>query len=78
MIIDNGTCTNVVSTTLFKKLNLITINHVTLYILEWLNEYKEVMVTKMVLSQYKVGRYKDEVLSDVISMHATHLLLGKP
>jgi hypothetical protein len=34
MIIDNGSCTNVVSITLFKKLNLITINHATLYMLE--------------------------------------------
>jgi hypothetical protein len=25
-----------------------------------------------------VGRYKDEVLCNVISMHATNLLLGKP
>jgi hypothetical protein len=26
---------------------------------------------------FSVGKYKDEVLCDVVSMHATHLLLGR-
>jgi len=27
---------------------------------------------------FSVGKYKDEVLCDVMLMHATHLLLGRP
>jgi len=27
---------------------------------------------------FSVGKYKDEVLCDVVPMHATHLLLGRP
>lgn len=44
----------------------------------WLNECGEVMVTKQVLTSFFVGKYKDEVLCDVILMHASHLLLGRP
>jgi hypothetical protein len=36
MIMDNGSCTNVASTNLVRKLNLTTIKHVILYKLEWL------------------------------------------
>ena len=31
----------------------------------------------MIIS-FSVGKYKDEVLCDVVPMHATHLLLGRP
>jgi predicted nucleotide-binding protein (sugar kinase/HSP70/actin superfamily) len=27
---------------------------------------------------FSIGKYKDEVLCDVVSMHDTHLLLGRP
>jgi len=27
---------------------------------------------------FSVGKYKDKVLCDVVPMHATHLLLGRP
>jgi hypothetical protein len=46
MIIDNGSCINVTSTTLVRKLNLTTTKHVTSYKLPWLNECGEVGVTK--------------------------------
>jgi len=31
-----------------------------------------------VVISFSVGKYKDEVLCDVMLMHATHLLLGRP
>ncbi|XP_016731935.1 uncharacterized protein [Gossypium hirsutum] len=33
---------------------------------------------KQVVVPFSIGNYKDEVLCDVVSMDATHLLLGRP
>ncbi|GKV13634.1 hypothetical protein SLEP1_g24622 [Rubroshorea leprosula] len=48
------------------------------YKLQWLNDCGEIKVNKQVLVSFSIGRYKDEVLCDVIPMHAGHLLLGRP
>ena len=39
---------------------------------------EEVKTNKQVLVSFSVGKYKDEVLYDVIPMHAGHILLGRP
>jgi len=36
------------------------------------------MVDKQVLINFAIGKYKDEVLCDVVAMEATHVLLGRP
>jgi hypothetical protein len=43
-----------------------------------LNECGEVKVNKQVLVAFTIGRYSDEVLCDVVSMHAGRILLGRP
>ena len=48
------------------------------YKLQWLNDCGEVKVNKQVLVSFSIGRYKDEVLCDVVPMHAGHILLGQP
>ena len=78
MIIDGGSCTNVASTTLVEKLNLPMLKHPRPYKLQWLNECGEVKVSKQVLVAFSIGRYSDEVLCDVVPMHAGHILLGRP
>jgi len=78
MINDNGSCTNIVSSTLVRKLNLNTSKHVKPYKLQWLNEYGEVRMTKQVLVSFNIGKFKDKVLCDVILMHYTHLLSRRP
>ena len=35
-------------------------------------------VTKQVLIAFAIGKYSDEILCDVVPMHASHLLLGRP
>ncbi|RVW62204.1 hypothetical protein CK203_066443 [Vitis vinifera] len=35
-------------------------------------------VNKQVLVSFSIGRYKDEVLCDIVPMHAGHILLGRP
>ncbi|XP_040955920.1 uncharacterized protein [Gossypium hirsutum] len=78
VIIDGGSCTNVASTLMVEKLNLPTTKHPNPYKLQWLNDGGELNVTKQVLVSFSIGKYFDEVLCDVVPMHAGHLLLGCP
>ena len=78
MIIDGGSCDNLASTTLVRKLNLNIVKHLKPYRLQWLNECGEVKASKQVLISFAIGRYSDEVMCDVVPMHASHLLLWRP
>ena len=44
----------------------------------WLNDCGEVKVNKQVLVSFSIGRYKEEVLCDIVPMHAGYFLLGRP
>ena len=68
VVIDGGSCTNVVSNLMVEKLDLPTIKHPQLYKLQWLNDSGEVNVTKQVLVPFSIEKYEDEVLCDVVSM----------
>jgi len=48
------------------------------YKLQWINEDEELTVDKRVKVSLFVGNYKDEILCDVVSMEAYHILLGRP
>ena len=78
VIIDEGSCTNVASTTMVEKLGLPTIKHPRPYNLQWLSDSGEVKVKKQVLVSFRIEKYEDEVLCDVVLMQAGHLLLGQP
>ncbi|XP_048227255.1 uncharacterized protein LOC125369285 [Ricinus communis] len=78
VIIDSGSCTNVASTLMVEKLGLNLIPHPKPYKLLWLNNYGEIKVNKQVIMTFTIGRYSDEVLCDVVPMHASHILLGRP
>jgi len=68
LIIDGRSCTNVASERLMEKLNLPTIPHPRPYKLQWLSEDEEIKVTNQVLLSFSIGKYKDEVLYDVVLM----------
>lgn len=76
--IDNGSCANITNTTLVSKLNLSTIKHHRPYRLQQLNDYGEMKVTRQVLVLFLSGKYIDEIICDVVSMHANHMFLGRP
>ncbi|KAF7821688.1 Transposon Ty3-G Gag-Pol polyprotein [Senna tora] len=78
LIIDGGSITNVASTTMVEKLNLSIIRHPRPYKLQLLNECGEIKVNKQVLVSFSIGKYCDEILCDVVPMHAGHILLGRP
>ena len=77
VIIDGGSCTNVASATMVEKLGMQTSKHPRPYKLQWLNDSGEVRVNKQVLISFSIGKFKDEVLCDVVPMQAGHLL-GRP
>jgi len=78
LIVDGGSRTNVASTRVVEKLGLPTTSHAKLYKLQWLSEGGEIIVNKKVLIAFSIGKYKDEILCDVVPMEATHILLGRP
>ena len=78
LIIDGGSCTNLVSAQLTDKLKLKTIPHPRPYKLQWMTDSGELKVTHQVLLTFTIGRYSDEIYCDVILMQASHILLGRP
>ncbi|XP_027368822.1 uncharacterized protein LOC113874810 [Abrus precatorius] len=78
LIVDGGSCTNVASIRLIEKLNLTTTPHPKSYKLQWLSDEGELVVNRQVLITFSIGKYKDEVLCDVVPMKASHILLGRP
>ncbi|XP_039069136.1 uncharacterized protein LOC120215548 [Hibiscus syriacus] len=51
------------------KKNKRTTKHPHSYKLQWLNDEGELRVTKQVLISFSIGKYKDEVLCDVVPVH---------
>ena len=78
MAIDGGSCTNLASKTMIDKLGLQTTPHPTPYKLQWMNNRGEVKVHRKLLLSFGISMYKDKVLCDVILMHSSHILLGRP
>ena len=61
---DSGSCYN--------------IPHLKPYKLQWLNEDEDLTIDKQVKVSFSVGNYNDNVLCDIVSMEACHILLGRP
>ncbi|XP_023642103.1 uncharacterized protein LOC111831583 [Capsella rubella] len=78
LVIDGGSCTNVASTYMVKKLSLTTTNHPRPYKLKWLNDKTVIQVNEQVTVPFAIGPYQDQVLCDAVPMQASHVLLGRP
>ncbi|XP_057250681.1 uncharacterized protein LOC130591394 [Beta vulgaris subsp. vulgaris] len=78
VIIDSGSCTNVIAAEVVSKLNLITRAHPKPYKLSWLDDSTGMRVKKQALISFSIGSYKDELWCDILPMSACHLLLGRP
>ena len=78
LVIDSGSCENVVSEEAVQKLGLTTKKHPNPYKLSWLKKGNELTVSKRLIS-FSIGmKYKDNAWCDVVVMDACHLLLGRP
>ena len=79
LVIDSGSCENMVSEEAIQKLRLATEKHPNPYKLSWLKRGNEVTVSKRCLVSFSIGlKYKDNAWCDVVVMDACHLLLGRP
>ena len=79
VIIDSGSCENIVSKALVKALNLTTEDHPRPYKIGWIKKGSEMQVNKVCKIPLSIGKfYQDEVVCDVVDMDACHVLLGQP
>ncbi|XP_060170562.1 uncharacterized protein LOC132601495 [Lycium barbarum] len=78
LIIDGGSCTNAVSQFLVESMKFPTRKHTNPYKLQWFNECGEMRVNKQAIIKFSIGKYQDEIVCDVVTMQACHLLLGIP
>ncbi|XP_016540873.1 uncharacterized protein LOC107841485 [Capsicum annuum] len=73
-----GSCANEASVSMVNHLKFPSTPHMSPYRLQWLNDCGELKVTHQVVIRFKVRNYEDEVLCDIIPMHAYNVLLGRP
>ena len=78
LIIDGGSCCNLVSIYLVDKMKFLTTPHLRPYKLQWMTNSDEMKVQRQALVTISIGRYEDQVFCDVIPMSASHILLCQP
>jgi len=66
LIIDGGSCTNIASTTLIKKLSIPIVSHPKPYSLKWLNDGGDIKVSKQALISFLIGTQCIEIMSFVM------------
>ena len=79
LIMDNGSCENLVSQKLVDYLKLPTEPLDTPYLLGWVKKGPQVQVTQTCKLPISIGKhYKEDVICDVLDMNTCHVLLGRP
>lgn len=79
LIIDSGSCENVVAEEAVKKLGLTDETHHVPYKLTWLQQESEICVSRRALINFSIGdAYRDQIYYDVVPMDVCYLLLGSP
>jgi hypothetical protein len=75
MIIDGGSCNDLVSNDKVGKLALTTKPHPRPYHIQCLNNSAKAKLIKLVRINFAIGSYHDVVECDVVPMQASHILL---
>ncbi|XP_024177783.1 uncharacterized protein LOC112183652 [Rosa chinensis] len=79
VIIDGGSCENIVAQEMVDKLNLQTERKPISYKLQWFKKGSDVVVNQRCLVSFSIGKnYRDSQWCVVAPMDACHLLLGRP
>ena len=78
VIIDNGSCINVVSTLTVSHLGLLPEKHPEPYRVAWIDNTSSIPVTQRCQVPIQFSSYKDHVWCDVVDMDVGHILLGRP
>ena len=78
LIVDSGSCENIIGRETMKVLNLPVEKHPNPYTIGWIKAAKKIEVTEQCRVPFSIGRYKDEVYCDIVDMDACHLLFKRP
>ncbi|XP_072147837.1 uncharacterized protein [Setaria viridis] len=78
IIIDGGSCNNLVSQDMVDKLQLPTRDHPHPHHIQWFNNSGKVKVKQTARIHFSLGEYSDVADFDVVPMQACSLLLGCP
>lgn len=79
LIIDSGSCENVIAEEVVSKLKLPIQPHPSPYKLGWIQKGNDVSISQCTLVEFSIGNaYKDQILCDIAPMDVCHLLLGRP
>eukprot|EP00253_Pinus_taeda_P015560 PITA_15560 len=78
MIIDSGSTSNLVSTEMVEKLGLKRLKHPNPYRVSWLQKAHQLLVDEQSEVEFRIGRYKDKIICDIMLMDVCHILLGRP
>ncbi len=78
VIIDSGSCCNIVTREVVERFALPQEPHPCPYNLQWLNSEAPLKVTHQAKVTFEIGPYKDTISCDIVPMEACHLLLGRP
>jgi hypothetical protein len=77
VIIDGGSCHNLVRKELCTKLHLVKMKHPCPYKVQWLSESGTSQVEHTIQVSFKIGAYEDTLECDVVPMSVFHLLLAR-
>lgn len=77
VMVDSGSCTNVVSTNTVKRLGLSLIPHPWPYLVMWVDA-SSIPVSHRCQVPIKLSSYKDTLWCDVVPMDVGHIILGQP
>lgn len=78
VIIDSGSTENIVSRDIIQRLKLTTEKHLNPYKIGWIKSVGDIKVTERCKIPFAIGKYKDEIMCDIVDIDACHLLLGRP
>jgi hypothetical protein len=78
LIVDSGSCENIVYRGLVAALQLKIEKHPSPYKISWIKKGVETKVTDICRVPFSIGQsYQDEVTCDVVEMDACHVLFGR-
>ena len=78
LIIDSGRTDNLVGTKMVEKLGLKRLKHPTPYRVSWLQKGHQLLVDEQCEVEFRIGKYHDTVVCDIMPMDVCHILLGRP
>lgn len=78
VIVDDGSTHNLVAEEMVQKPGLKRVRHPFPYRIGWLQDKHTLEVREQYLVDFQIGKYKDQVVCDIMDMSSCHIFLGTP